>query len=148
MVALELNDLTKVLLSFLKLTDPCVCNTDAVESFDILVVFFERLGTVFDCIVVVLKLIVAVSKINAHNHLDLFNELDSLLLCRNDRILVHLEQHLEGNERLVVVLDSLLILLLLHAKIAVKSLDVRHEELVLRCAHRVVFNNYALFWCA
>ena len=111
-------------------------------------IFFQRLGTVFDCIVVVLKLIIAVRKIDTNDHLDLFDEFDSLLLCRNDRILVHLEQHLQGDERLVVVLHTLLILLLLHAKVAVKALDVRHEEFVFGSAHRVVFNNYALLWCA
>jgi len=130
-VALKLSDSVEIFFSFLKLANARVCYTEAVESLHVIRVFLEGLRAILYRMVVVLQIQVAVGEIDAHDNLDVFNELDGLLMRRHDRVFIHLKQHLEGEQRLVIMGDRLLIVLVLNAQVPIVALDVGHSKLLI-----------------
>ena len=64
---------------------------------------------------ILLRLHVAERQIGAASHLDFLDELDGLLLGRDERRILSLEEHLHGQQGLVVVCNTFFVFLLLHA---------------------------------
>ena len=148
MLAFLLNNFGKGLSGFDKLANARVGDTLAEQSLLVLGVLLKGLAGVFDRMVVLLNLHITVRQVSATGHLYLLDEFDSLLLVCNHRILLHLEEHLHPQKSLVVVGDRLLVILFLHAEIAIESLDIGHLELLLVCLHRVVLDDHFLVLCA
>lgn len=137
-VTLKLHSMVKALLRSLQLPDLYVGNTFPVEGFHVGGVVLEGLGGILDRVVVLLHLDVAEGEVDAHEDLNFFDQLDSFFGGLHDGVLRHFEHHLEGEKRLVVVLDCTLVVSLRDAQIAVEALNVGHFQLLLARVHRIV----------